>query len=203
MVTDSIWQNFLLTFVPLFIVIDAVGNLPFVISLSDVMSPRERTRMIRNAVITATVLGFFFLFLGQLVLNLMGISVGSFAIGGGIILLVLSVNYMMGGQSIDMVKEEMVAVVPIGTPLTMGPAAITTLLLLVTQFPVYYVVISFILNLLIVYVIFISSNYIIRFLGKGGVKAISKISSLLLAAIAVNMIIRGLDLLGILDVPAG
>lgn len=202
MVTDSIWQNFLLTFVPLFIVIDAVGNLPFVISLSDVMSPRERTRMIRNAVITATVLGFFFLFLGQLVLNLMGISVGSFAIGGGIILLVLSVSYMMGGQSIDMVKEEMVAVVPIGTPLTMGPAAITTLLLLVTQFPVYYVVISFILNILIVYVIFISSNYIIRFLGQGGVKAVSKISSLLLAAIAVNMIIRGLDLLGILDVPA-
>ncbi len=202
MVTDSIWQNFLLTFVPLFIVIDAVGNLPFVISLSDVMSPRERTRMIRNAVITATVLGFFFLFLGQLVLNLMGISVGSFAIGGGIILLVLSVSYMMGGQSIDMVKEEMVAVVPIGTPLTMGPAAITTLLLLVTQFPVYYVVISFILNILIVYVIFISSNYIIRFLGQGGVKAVSKISSLLLAAIAVNMIIRGLDLLGILEVPA-
>jgi multiple antibiotic resistance protein len=109
---------------------------------------------------------------------------------------------MMGGQSIDMVKEEMVAVVPIGTPLTMGPAAITTLLLLVTQFPVYYVVISFILNILIVYVIFISSNYIIRFLGQGGVKAVSKISSLLLAAIAVNMIIRGLDLLGILEVPA-
>ncbi|MBP1706353.1 MAG: multiple antibiotic resistance (MarC)-related protein, partial [Chloroflexi bacterium] len=88
MVEHSIWQNFILTFVPLFIVIDAVGNLPFVISLSEEMSARERSRMVRSAVITATVVGFFFLFLGQLILSVMGISVGSFAIGGGIILLV-------------------------------------------------------------------------------------------------------------------
>jgi multiple antibiotic resistance protein len=200
---NSIWQSFLLTFVPLFIVIDAMGNLPFVIALSEEMSPRERSKMIRNAIITATVLGFLFLFLGQLILTLMGISVGSFAIAGGIILLVLSVDYMMGGASMDIVKEEMVAVVPIGTPLTMGPATITTLLLLVTQFPLYLVVISFILNIIIAWVIFMMSTYIVRFLGRGGVKAVSKISSLFLAAIAVDMIIRGLGILGVLNTPAG
>jgi multiple antibiotic resistance protein len=202
MVEHSIWQNFVLTFVPLFIVIDAVGNLPFVISLSDEMSARERSVMIRSAVITATAVGFFFLFLGQLVLNAMGISVGSFAIGGGIILLVLSVNYMIGSRSLDIIKEEMVAVVPIGTPLTVGPATIATLLLLATQFPIYYVVISFALNILIVWLIFRASTYIMRFLGRGGVRAISKISSLLLAAIAVNMIIKGLNLLGVLNLPS-
>jgi len=190
-----------MTFVPLFIVIDAVGNLPFVISLSDEMSARERTVMIRSAVITASIVGFFFLFLGQLFLNLMGISVGSFAIGGGIILLVLSVNYMVGGKSFDIIKEEMVAIVPIGTPLTAGPATIATLLLLATQFPIVYVVISFSLNILIVWVIFMSSSYIMRFLGRGGIKAISKISSLLLAAIAVNMVIRGLSMIGVISLP--
>jgi multiple antibiotic resistance protein len=200
MAAHSIWQSFLLTFVPLFIVIDAVGNLPFVISLSDEMSASERSVMVRNAVITATVVGFFFLFLGQLILNVMGISVGSFAIGGGIILLVLSVNYMIGGRSVDMIKEEMVAIVPIGTPLTVGPATIATLLLLATQFPIYYVVISFALNILIVWIIFMLSTYIMRFLGRGGIRAISKISSLLLAAIAVNMIIKGLSLLGVLHI---
>jgi multiple antibiotic resistance protein len=201
MVTYTAWQSFLLTFVPLFIVIDAMGNLPFVISLSDDMTSRERSTMIRNAVITAAVVGFFFLFLGQLLLNLMGISVGSFAIGGGIIILVLSVNYMIGGRSIDTLKEEMVAIVPIGTPLTVGPATITTLLLLATQFPIYWVVISFVVNILIVWILFMSGTYITRFLGRGGVRAISKISSLLLAAIAVNMIIKGLTLLGVLNVP--
>ena len=198
MVSHSIWQSLVLTFVPLFVVIDAVGNLPFVISLSEEMSRRERSRMIRNAVITATVVGFFFLFLGQLILNAMGISVGSFAVGGGIILLVLSINYMIGGRFVDVIKEEMVAVVPIGTPLTVGPATVTTLLLLATQFPIYYVVISFALNILIVWVIFLASNYILRFLGRGGIRAISKIATLLLAAIAVNMVIRGLSLLGVL-----
>jgi multiple antibiotic resistance protein len=157
--------------------------------------------MIRNAVITAAILGFFFLFLGRFVLDLMGISVGSFAIGGGIILLVLSVNYMVGGRAMDVIKEEMVAVVPIGTPLTMGPAAITTLLLLATQFPLYWVVISFTLNIFIVWLIFMLSNYIMRFLGRGGIRAISKISSLFLAAIAVNMVIRGLSMLGVLNIP--
>jgi multiple antibiotic resistance protein len=202
MVEHSIWQNFVLTFVPLFIVIDAVGNLPFVISLSEEMSARERTVMIRSAVITAAVVGFFFLFLGQLILNAMGISVGSFAIGGGIILLVLSVNYMIGSKSMDIIKEEMVAIVPIGTPLTVGPATITTLLLLATQFPIYYVVISFALNIFLVWVIFMFSTFIMRFLGRGGVRAISKIASLLLAAIAVNMIIKGLSLLGVLHLPS-
>jgi multiple antibiotic resistance protein len=201
MVTYTAWQSFVMTFVPLFIVIDAVGNLPFVISLSEEMAPKERSKMLRSAVITAAALGFFFLFLGQFILNLMGISVGSFAIGGGIILLVLSVNYMIGGRSIEVIKEEMVAIVPIGTPLTVGPATITTLLLLATQFPVYWVVISFALNILIVWLTFVMSGYIVRFLGRGGVRAVSKIASLLLAAIAVNMIIKGLSLIGVLNLP--
>ena len=95
-------------------------------------------------------------------------------------------------------KEEMVAVVPIGTPLTAGPATITTLLLLATQYPLYMVLISFALNMVIVWIVFIFGNHLIRFLGKGGLNAFSKVFSLLLAAIAVTMILRGLDLLDIL-----
>ena len=191
----------LLTFVPLFIVIDAVGNLPFVISLSEQMSSQERKRMVNNAVLTAAIVGFAFLFLGQWVLNLMGISVGSFAIGGGIILMVLAINYMLSGHGVEMIKEEMVAVVPIGTPLTVGPATIATLLLLGTQFPIYIVVISFAVNMVIVWLMFAGSQYVIRFLGKGGVKAVSKVASLLLAAIAVNMILKGLSMIGIITLP--
>jgi multiple antibiotic resistance protein len=197
----SFWQSLLLTFVPLFIVIDAVGNLPFVISLSEQMSRQERRRLARSATLTAAVVGFAFLFLGKWVLTLMGISVGSFAVGGGIILMILAINYMLSGHALEMIKEEMVAVVPIGTPLTVGPATIATLLLLATQFPIYYVVISFTVNIVLVWLIFAGSQYVIRFLGKGGVKAFSKVSSLLLAAIAVNMILKGLNMIGVINVP--
>ena len=130
----------------------------------------------------------------------MGISVGAFAIAGGIILLILSIQYMGTGRMIEMVKEEMVAVVPIGTPLTVGPATVTTLLLLATQFPIYFVLISFILNIGIVYLTFVMSNQIVRILGKAGIKALSRVAALLLAAIAVNMVLRGLEMINVLHV---
>ena len=193
-------QYFVLTFVPLFIVIDALGNLPFVISLSGSMIKQERRKMIHVATITATIVGLVFLFFGQFILTVMGISVGAFAIAGGLILLVLSIKYMSTGRMVEAVKEEMVAVVPIGTPLTVGPATITTLLLLATQFPLYMVLISFALNMLVTWGIFMLSGYIVRFMGQGGLKAISRVFSLLLAAIAVSMIIHGLDLAGIVNV---
>jgi len=195
---DNLLQSFILTFVPLFIVIDALGNLPFVISLSEGMSREERRKMIHIATVTATIVGLVFLFLGQLILQVLDISVGSFAIAGGLILLILSIKYMTTGKMVEAIKEEMVAVVPIGTPLTVGPATITSLLLLATQFPLYMVLISFTLNMLITWAILLSSNQIVRFMGKGGLKAVSRVFSLLLAAIAVNMIIHGLELAGLL-----
>jgi len=105
-------ESFVLTFVPLFIVIDALGNLPFIVSLSEGMSKHERRKMVHIAIGTATLVGLAFLFFGQFILNVMGISVGSFAIAGGLILLVLSIKYMTTGRMVEVIKEEMVAVVP-------------------------------------------------------------------------------------------
>ena len=196
---DSCWESFVLTFIPLFIVIDAIGNLPFVISLTEDMTRHERYRVIHIASATAALIGLVFLFFGQFVLNVMGISVGAFAIAGGLILLVLSIRYMTSGRMVETIKEEMIAVVPIGTPLTVGPATITTLLLLVNQFSLYIVLVSFLVNVLLTWITFLLSNRISRFMGQGGLKAVSRVFSLLLAAIAVNMVIHGLDLLGIVN----
>src|SRR4030042_2396983 len=164
------------------------------------MSPGERRRMINIAIITAALFGLIFLFFGRFILELLDIKVGSFAIAGGIVLLVLSIKLIMTGHMVEAIKEEMVAIVPIGTPLMVGPATITTLLLLVTQFPVYLVLLSFALNILVSWVMSHLSNWIAGFMGHGGLKAVSKVFSLLLAAIAVSMIIQGLDSLGILNI---
>jgi multiple antibiotic resistance protein len=191
-------KEFALTFVPLFIVIDPLGNLPFVISFSEDRPRHERNKMIHIAILTATIVGLAFLFLGRFVLKIMGISVGAFAIAGGIILLVLSIKYMTTGRFVDIIKEDASAVVPIGTPLIVGPAAITTLLLLVANFPLYMVLIAFIANMLISWFIFLLQNPIMRLSGEGGLRALSRVFSLLLAAIAVSMILNGLELAGII-----
>lgn len=193
------WESFILTFVPLFIVIDALGIVPFLIVMSDGMSRREQRKTINISVLTAAIVGLAFLFFGRAVLNVMNISVESFAIAGGIILLVLSIKYMTTGHWVDAVKEEMIAVVPLGTPLLAGPATITTLLLLYTEFPLYMILIAYLVNMLICWLIFLAGNRIMRFFGQGGLKAISKVFSLLLAAIAVSMVIKGLIMLGVIE----
>ena len=124
-------EQFALAFVPLFIAIDALGTLPLFTPLTEGMSRHERRRTIHVATATAAIVGICFLFFGQFVLKVMGISVGSFAIAGGLILLILSIRYIITGRMMEIIKKEMTAVVPIGTPLLAGPATITTLLLLI------------------------------------------------------------------------
>jgi multiple antibiotic resistance protein len=194
----DVLHDFVMTFVPLFIVIDAFGNLPFVMTMGEGNSRREQRKMVHFAIITATAVGLIFLFFGQFILKVMDISVGSFAIAGGIILLVLSIKYMTTGHMVAMIKEEMVAVVPIGTPLTVGPATITTLILLALQYPLYIVLISFAVNMVFTWVIFLLAQRIAGFLGEGGIMATSRVFSLLLAAIGVSMVINGLNLTGII-----
>jgi multiple antibiotic resistance protein len=191
-------HDFVMTFVPLFIVIDAFGNLPFLIMAGEEMDRQHKTKMVNIAVLTATIVGLVFLFVGQWILGVLNIEVQEFAIAGGVVLLVLSIKYMMTGHMITVVKEELVAVVPIGTPLTVGPATIATLLLLAGQFPIWIVLVSFALNMVITWAIFFLSQKIARFLGHGGLTAISRVFSLILAAIAVSMIIGGLRSLGII-----
>jgi len=195
----SPWESFVLTFVPLFIVLDALGTVPFLVAISEGMSRREQKKTINVSVVTAAIVGLVFLFFGQAILNAMNIGVESFAIAGGIILLVLSIKYMTTGHWVDVVKEEMIAVVPIGTPLLAGPATITTLLLLYPKFDLYMILVAYLVNILICWIIFLAGNRIMRFFGQGGIKAISKVFSLLLAAIAVSMVIQGLRDLGVIQ----
>jgi multiple antibiotic resistance protein len=197
---SNFFHDFVLTFLPLFIVVDALGNVPIILSLSEGMPAKQRNDIINIGVATATVVGLVFLFFGRWLLNVMGISQGAFTIAGGLILLVFSLRYLTAGRWMDIIKEEMIAVVPIGTPLIVGPATITTLLLLVNDYPLYIILISLAANLILSWIAFMLAGRISGFLGKGGLKAVSQIFNLLLVAIAVSMIIRGLDLSNIIHI---
>jgi multiple antibiotic resistance protein len=197
---SNFFHDFVLTFLPLFIVVDALGNVPIILSLSEGMSAKQRNDVINIGVATATVVGLAFLFFGKWLLNVMGISQGAFTIAGGLILLVFSLRYLTVGRWMDIIKEEMIAVVPIGTPLIVGPATITTLLLLSTQYALWVILVSLAVNLILSWLAFMAASRISHFLGKGGLKAVSQIFNLLLVAIAVNMILSGLDLSNIIHI---
>jgi len=193
------FQAFVKTFIPLFIVIDAIGDLPFVITASEGLARKEQNKIAYTAVITGGGVGLVFLFFGKLLLSAMSIPVGAFAIAGGVVLLILSINYLVKGQSVEFADEPRVAIVPLGTPLLVGPAAITALLLLdAAKYPLYIILVSFVVNLAIAWWIFIGKKRVIRVMGQGGVKAVSNVFNLLLAAIAVSFALNGLTLLGII-----
>jgi multiple antibiotic resistance protein len=191
----NILQEFGLTFVPLFVAMDAVGVLPILVPLTGDMKPAERSRTVRLAVITALGLGLGFVAIGKGIFLFLGIEVSDFLIGGGLILFLLAAKDLITGKMVESqasVGVGMLGVVPIGTPLVVGPAVLTTLLILIDQYSVIIVTISFILNLAIGWLLFTQANRVVKFLGQGGVRAASKIISLFLAAIAIKMIRQGI-----------
>jgi len=191
----NILQEFGLTFVPLFVAMDAVGVLPILVPLTQDMKAKERSRTVRLAVITALGLGLGFLAIGKGIFLFLGIEVSDFLIAGGLILFLLAAKDLITGKMIEAqasVGADMLGVVPIGTPLVVGPAVLTTLLILIDQYSIIIVIISFVLNLVIGWLLFTQANRVVAFLGQGGVRATSKIVSLFLAAIAIKMIRQGI-----------
>jgi len=184
-----------LAFIPLFVAMDPVGVLPFVLSLTQDMTPAQRSKTTRYALLTALGLGLSFVAIGEGVFHVMGVRIGDFLVAGGLILLVLAIRHLMTGKLVEVqpaLGETMVAVVPIGTPLVVGPAVLTTLLLLSSQYSIAAVLIAFVLNLAVAWLVFAQANRVARFLRQEGLRAISQIASLLLAAIAVMMMRQGI-----------
>ena len=195
----SFFHDVGLAFVPLFVAIDPLGTTPTILSLTRDVSPAKRNHMLDIAILTACAIGVGFLFLGKSILSLLDISVNHFAIAGGLVLLVLSLRDLAGGKLMETpVKEEMLEIVPIGTPLTAGPATITTLLLLSDRYSPEVALVSFGLNMIVAWLVFRHASGLARLLGEGGLKAVSKVASLLLAAIGVRLMLDGLKV--VLDI---
>lgn len=195
----QILQEFGLTFVPLFVAMDAIGVLPILIPLTQDMKVSERRRVIRLAIFTALGLGLGFVAIGKGIFLFLGIEVADFLIAGGLILFLLAAKDLITGKMVEAqasVGAETIGAVPLGTPLVVGPAVLTTLLILIDLYSIIIVIASFIINLAIAWLLFAQANRVVAFLGQGGVRVTSKIVSLFLAAIAIKMIRQGV--LGVL-----
>jgi len=191
----QILQEFGLTFVPLFVAMDAIGVLPILISATQDMKAIERRKTILYAILTALILGLAFVAVGKGIFVFLGIEVADFLVAGGLILFLLAAKDLITGKMIEAQASggsDMVGVVPLGTPLVVGPAVLTTLLILIDLYSLVIVLISFIINLAIAWLLLSQANRVVSFLGQGGVKATSKVVSLFLAAIAVKMIREGI-----------
>jgi multiple antibiotic resistance protein len=168
----------------LFAVIDIVGSIPLLISLKEKMGGINE----RKATFLSGGLMILFLFVGERFLGILGLDVKSFAVGGSIVIFILGLEMVLGVEFFKSDADPLTGtLVPIAFPLIAGSGTLTTIISLQANYPIAPVLIGILINLLIVYVVLRSLNYIARFLGTAGLTAIRKFFGVVLLAIAVKI----------------
>jgi multiple antibiotic resistance protein len=187
------------SFLPLFVAINVIGIIPVYLAVTEDMTAAQRRRLTFQALLTASMIAVLILAAGQLIFSLLGITVNDLRVGGGLILLMLSVSNLVFGdfrrRDPRNAEEEMegasAGVVPLGIPLIMGPAAITSVLVSREAYGYLPTLTSMVANMTLVYLTLAFSPWLGRIMGPAVSRAVGKVSSLFLAAISVALIRAG------------
>lgn len=192
MVIDPFISAAIKSFVALFIIIDPFLSLAVFIALTKGMDKKEISRQAFIAVLVAFGLLLIFLFSGLLLLNLLGISFASFKVAGGVILIIMGIQTLLGIEFTKKEHNQKVAAVVIGTPLLTGPGAMTTIIILSQKYGYWPPVIASIVVLFITWLMLLFSEKISRFFGERLIEVLSRVLGLVLAAMAIEFIKDGI-----------
>ena len=191
----EVLKPYILSFIPLFVAVDAIANIPIFLSLVEHVSKPARKKIVLDAVITATAVAIIFMFVGKWVFSLLGITIPDFQIAGGALLFVISVRLLLPGAQKSLLTsahDKDLGVFPLGTPLITGPAVLTTTLMMMNSYGTLATLVAVVLNMFFVWITLVKADKIMQVVGPNGTRAFSKIMYILLAAIAVMMIRHGI-----------
>lgn len=183
-------NDFLLAFVPLFVAVDIIGTLPMFLGLTDGMPTDQRRHIIRQSILTALPVAVGFLYLGQFLFDWLGITMNDFMVAGGVLLFIIATIDLISGMKYAR-RIDTIGAVPLGIPLIVGPAVLTTELMLVDIHGHTATILAIVINIGLAGLVLLTADFWSRLLGKAGSQAFSKVASLILAAIAVMMIRKG------------
>jgi len=182
------YNDALSAFLILFAVIDIPGSIPIIVGL------RKKVGHVQSEKATAVagVIMIVFLFLGESILNLLGVDVQSFAIAGSFIIFFLALEMILG---ITLYKEESpstASIVPLAFPLIAGAGTMTSLVSLQAEFAMINIIIAIVLNMIVVYAVLKNTERLERILGPGGLSVLRKVFGIILLAIAVKLFFTNL-----------
>ncbi len=197
-------ESLLTILIPLVIIMDPLGNLPFFLLFTEQNTPWERRKMAAIASAAAWAILSFFCLTGNFVLRFFGIGLPAFQLAGGFIFFIYALQMLhlipsglktTSEEEKEGVTKQNVALVPLATPLLAGPGAVTAVLVW-QQRPNNPMDIALLLGAitiacLIVYLVFHSATWIIRAIGLGGIRVLTRLMGLLLAVIAVQFMVSG------------
>lgn len=185
---------FIQSSVLLFAILDPVGTVPIFLSLT-AARPEQRHQVVRNAVLMATVILYVFAYVGWVIFEALGITINDFRIAGGIVLFAVAFDHLSGranSKTRDVDAAE-IAAFPLATPLLAGPGAISTVIILANPpYGPFMVFLVITLNGLVSYLILARSEWVLKIFGTNGSRALTMITALLIAALAVSFVREGI-----------
>jgi multiple antibiotic resistance protein len=209
-----VWEFALATLLSLFAIINPMGAVPNYAVLTTGYTLKEKRLVIKKAVLVAFILLILFTIIGHLIFDFLHITVGSFRIAGGVVLLIIALQMVRGDtpysklnpkEKVENLERDQAGVVPLGVPLLAGPGSITTVMIAATDgeptrlVSILVIIICTGLVLSFAYIVLRNSDIIFKRIGRTGAKVFSRIMGLLLAAIAVQFMAEGIkDLFPIL-----
>lgn len=167
----------------LFAVIDILGVIPIIVDLRKKVGEIES----KKATLVSAVIMIAFLFLGEQILNLIGIDVHSFAVAGSFVLFFLALEMILGIRIYKDDTPSTASIIPLAFPLIAGTGVLTTILSLKAEYDTINIVVGIVVNLILVYIVLRSSAKIEAILGNGGLGIIRKVFGIVLLAIAVKL----------------
>ena len=189
----DLYADILRATVALFIIVDPVGLVPVFSGMTKDLPKPEKKRMFRNIVYTGSALLLLFALAGQQLLLLFGISLQSFMIAGGMLLLLLSVEILLRGERVQKTPGEDVGIVPIAFPLLVGPGAITTTMISIQSYGLEVAIPSILIVMFLTWVVLRLTDRINRLLGRTGSAVVARVLAVFIAAIAIQFIIDGIQ----------
>ncbi|MBI3324472.1 MAG: MarC family protein [Candidatus Omnitrophica bacterium] len=185
-------ERFWLAFIPLFVAFDAPGLLPMFWNLSQGLSSEQRQQAIHKAAVVACLVGPSFLLISEWIFGALGIQLADVMVAGGVVLFVLALNDLLHVEKSKTGLGSELGAVPLAVPLMVGPAVLTTLLLVRKQYGVWLTWATFNLNLLITWAVLLTSETLMKWVGREAAAVISKVAGLVLAAFGVMLIRQGI-----------
>lgn len=176
----------------LFIIVDPFGNIPLFMNLTEKMPKAQKRKVFNTATLVGFILLLAFAFAGQELFSVFGVSLFSFEVAGGILLLIIAIKILISGSLLDMTySAESVGAVPIAMPLLVGPGAITTTIFNLQTYGVVVTALAVFVVLTLTWLILRYVGSVYRFLGKTGALVIARVMALIIAAIAVQYVLFG------------
>ncbi|MCE4609010.1 MAG: MarC family protein [Desulfurococcales archaeon] len=158
------------------------------LTLTETMEKEEALTVLKHAMLVVLFLGLTFTVAGRLILEFYHLSLASLRLGGGILLLYISIDMLSGQPKTRSVEGKEVAVVPLATPMIVGPGTMTLLIHLGTTSPIIHVIGAFLLSLATIAFSLRASHLFKRVLGRNGIKAMARFMALIIASVAAEMI---------------